>query len=243
MTTTAVPSTSPPTPSTTPKPDNTPSQNNYTFPGNCILIRTGLILTLPYEAKDKNSTITINVPAQSQVKVTGDCNVTSDVEEISLNFFQNWTIKFMFHATNKVTETANDKRAYSLENITVNYRISTERFPNCVHPGMKRELKATNLDLFPVSSEQKSFKCSSATSIKLQDGSLMTENFQYRAFNTNTNSTNFDADGVNECAADSDSNSVVPIAVGAALAGLVVIVLIAYLIGRRRSKRAGYESV
>ncbi len=36
-------------------------------------------------------------------------------------------------------------------------------------------------------------------------------------------------------------NKIVPIAVGAALAGLVVIVLIAYLIGRFRSRRQSYE--
>jgi len=36
---------------------------------------------------------------------------------------------------------------------------------------------------------------------------------------------------------------VVPIAVGASLAGLVVIVLIAYLLGRRRSRARGYQSV
>lgn len=46
-----------------------------------------------------------------------------------------------------------------------------------------------------------------------------------------------------ECSADEKSNSIVPIVVGASLAGLVVIVLIAYLIGRRRSRRTGYESV
>jgi lysosomal-associated membrane protein 1/2 len=53
----------------------------------------------------------------------------------------------------------------------------------------------------------------------------------------------FFSTAVSECPADDESNSVVPIAVGAALAGLVVIVLIAYLIGRRRSRRQGYESV
>jgi len=44
------------------------------------------------------------------------------------------------------------------------------------------------------------------------------------------------------CPAD-DATDVVPIAVGAALAGLVVIVLIAYLVGRRRSRARGYQSV
>ena len=46
----------------------------------------------------------------------------------------------------------------------------------------------------------------------------------------------------NPCPEDVAISNIVPIAVGAALAGLVVIVLIAYLIGRRRTKR-GYESV
>ncbi len=45
-----------------------------------------------------------------------------------------------------------------------------------------------------------------------------------------------------ECAADSETSNIVPIAVGAALAALVVIVLIAYLISRSRNK-GGYESV
>ena len=38
------------------------------------------------------------------------------------------------------------------------------------------------------------------------------------------------------------TSSVVPIAVGGALAGLIVIVLVAYLIGRRRGSR-GYQKV
>ena len=54
--------------------------------------------------------------------------------------------------------------------------------------------------------------------------------------------SNFITDVV-ECPADTNTNSLVPIAVGAALAGLVVIVLIAYLIGRKRSRQSGYEQV
>ena len=46
------------------------------------------------------------------------------------------------------------------------------------------------------------------------------------------------------CSADHKSSKIVPIAVGAALAGLVVVVLIAYLIGRFRSrKQSSYEAL
>jgi len=44
------------------------------------------------------------------------------------------------------------------------------------------------------------------------------------------------------CEGDKIPNNVVPIAVGAALAGLVVLVLVMYLIGRRQHQR-GYQTV
>lgn len=40
-----------------------------------------------------------------------------------------------------------------------------------------------------------------------------------------------------------EPNDIVPIAVGVALAVLVIVVLIAYVIGRRRNRQRGYESV
>lgn len=45
-----------------------------------------------------------------------------------------------------------------------------------------------------------------------------------------------------QCPDDAVVSYTVPIAVGAALAGLVLIILIAYVIGRTRNKK-GYESV
>lgn len=44
-----------------------------------------------------------------------------------------------------------------------------------------------------------------------------------------------------ECMRDKD-DMLIPIAVGAALAGLVLVVLFAYLIGRKRS-HAGYQTI
>jgi len=47
---------------------------------------------------------------------------------------------------------------------------------------------------------------------------------------------------VTECKDDRAISNLVPIIVGAALGGLILIVLVAYLIGRKRSRR-GYEQV
>ncbi|GMR30848.1 hypothetical protein PMAYCL1PPCAC_01043, partial [Pristionchus mayeri] len=46
-----------------------------------------------------------------------------------------------------------------------------------------------------------------------------------------------------QCLLDSRTSDIVPIVVGACLAGLVAVVLIAYLVGRARAKRQGYASV
>ena len=46
------------------------------------------------------------------------------------------------------------------------------------------------------------------------------------------------------CSKDIKGSKIVPIAVGAALAGLVIIVLVAYIIGRLRSrKQSSYEAL
>jgi len=45
------------------------------------------------------------------------------------------------------------------------------------------------------------------------------------------------------CEHDMRTSDIVPIVVGACLAALVIIVLVAYLIGRARAKRQGYASV
>lgn len=84
--------------------------------------------------------------------------------------------------------------------------------------------------------------CNKESTINLssKDGfELTVSKVQYQAFKKGNSNDFGDA---SECAADEETNSIVPIAVGAALAGLVIIVLIAYLIGRKRS-RAGYEQV
>jgi lysosomal-associated membrane protein 1/2 len=54
-------------------------------------------------------------------------------------------------------------------------------------------------------------------------------------------SIDFSLENVCEADAEKDSN-LIPIIVGACLATLVIIVLVTYLIGRRRS-RNGYQSV
>lgn len=70
-------------------------------------------------------------------------------------------------------------------------------------------------------------------------GSLTLSHVQFEAFHSQGNdvfSTAKDCDAI-------DTPDIVPIAVGIALAALVVIVLIAYLVARRRTQARGYLSM
>ena len=88
-----------------------------------------------------------------------------------------------------------------------------------------------------------SYHCNKERSLNLTSsvaGSTVTlSHFNLEAFRTQMDdklSTAKDCEGV-------DTPDIVPIAVGCALALLIVIVLIAYLVGRRRQQARGYLSM
>ncbi|XP_043475113.1 lysosome-associated membrane glycoprotein 1-like [Leptopilina heterotoma] len=90
-----------------------------------------------------------------------------------------------------------------------------------------------------------SYRCLKETSFKMTMAGtndttavVKVNDVQFQAFKTDKN-TSFGL--AEDCAFDTPD--VVPIAVGCALAALVVIVLVAYLIGRRRAQARGYLSM
>jgi len=88
----------------------------------------------------------------------------------------------------------------------------------------------------------KMYKCDAATDL-YKDGNnrIAVSNMKLEVFRNST-STAFSS-SIESCSSDgSKVNNLVPIIVGACLGGLILIVLIAYLIGRKRS-RHGYEQV
>lgn len=96
------------------------------------------------------------------------------------------------------------------------------------------------------------YKCNNGLKFTSGVATFDFSKFEVQPFSEDTkNTTKGFGDKGDVCAADSNTtpapsttedNDIVPIAVGCALAGLVVIVLIAYIIGRRRTHR-GYQQV
>ncbi|XP_065202070.1 LAMP family protein lmp-1-like [Planococcus citri] len=87
-----------------------------------------------------------------------------------------------------------------------------------------------------------SYSCSAMKQIKVDDHTKVTlEDFHLQAFKV-SNTTNFDTSV--DCAGNHSSTpDIVPIVVGCVLALLVIAVLVAYLISRRRSATRGYLSM
>eukprot|EP00057_Strongylocentrotus_purpuratus_P032931 XP_789418.2 PREDICTED: lysosome-associated membrane glycoprotein 1 [Strongylocentrotus purpuratus] len=86
----------------------------------------------------------------------------------------------------------------------------------------------------------KCYSCEAGAELKANNVTFILKDVKIQPFASKSNNT-YGAEA--PCDADNKINNIVPIAVGCALAGLVIIVLIAYLIGRQRSSKSGYESV
>ncbi|XP_076453996.1 lysosome-associated membrane glycoprotein 1-like [Babylonia areolata] len=237
-------------------PASSPGDNSYFVRKNdtviCISLKGEIFFTNVTYTKRDGSNVTIdqiNIPAMNEstqnVSFNGSCSVNgSAVQQLVIFFNTNWTVTLTFGSADKESSmlSATPPKEFSLQAVEFRYHLRPDIFPNATNQNHVVVASQTNITGFMKGSGGGSYKCNAQQTETLNNGiKFETANLQYKAFN-NDNSTSFN-DNVTECSADDTSNSIVPIAVGAALAGLVAVVLIAYLIGRRRSRRQGYESV
>lgn len=188
--------------------------------GMCLLASMALQLNLTYSAQNKTIlSKVLNIPPHAVSNGTCDnntvtLNVTSGSTKISLSFAQN-------SSTEK----------YFLHGIFISADLPSE--------ATKKIISVANNSLSALKATiGKSYKCVAEEIIQVSDeAALNIYNVQVQAFKI----AGYKFGAVEECQLD-ENNMLIPIVVGAALAGLVLIVLIAYLIGRKRS-HAGYQTI
>ncbi|CAI9179034.1 unnamed protein product [Rangifer tarandus platyrhynchus] len=215
--------TAPPQPSPTPAPAS-PTVFRYSVNGTngtCLLVSMGLQLNVTYRTVDnKTATRELNVSPDSTT-FGGTCAATlatlelynSDLLLLVLQFSLNESSSRVFLQGVQLNLTLPDARGHSFT--ASNSSLSA--------------LQAT---------AGSSYKCDAEQRLRV------TSTFSLNMFRVWVQA--FRVDGgkfgpVEECQLDENS-MLIPIAVGGALAGLVLIVLIAYLIGRKRS-HAGYQTI
>ncbi|XP_064131276.1 lysosome-associated membrane glycoprotein 1 isoform X1 [Loxodonta africana] len=221
--TTAPPSPKPTPPSPSPVPEN-PSVSQYNVSGSngtCLLANMGIQLNITYEKKDNTTVTRIFNINPNGTKVSGSC--TSHLVTLELRSEVITLLAFTFGMN------ASSSRFF-LQEIQLN-----TTFPDAKDPSFKaindslRALQAT---------VGNSYKCNAEESIQV------TKAFSVNIFQVWVQAFKVEGDKfgtVEECQLD-ENNMLIPIAVGGALAGLVLVVLIAYLIGRKRS-HAGYQTI
>ncbi|XP_027137320.1 lysosome-associated membrane glycoprotein 1a [Larimichthys crocea] len=227
-----VSTTAPPTTASTattvtpaPTPPGTPKQGTYFVKNQndtaCLLAHMGLQLNVSYFSRSQNKTVQelMNLNPD-QTNATGSCETSSAT--LSLKQEEIITLNFTF-----TLNTTSNK--YHLGAITLFADWSDMTAP----------FSASNTSLnYLRSTLGRSYMCNAEQVLDVVPTfSLNTFKLQVQPFNVTTNQFAT----AEECQMDQDQ-MLIPIIVGAALAGLVLIVLIAYLIGRKRS-HAGYQTI
>ncbi|XP_004450801.1 lysosome-associated membrane glycoprotein 1 isoform X2 [Dasypus novemcinctus] len=221
--TTAPPGPKPTSPSPSPVPES-PSVHKYNVSGTngtCLLANMGLQLNITYEKKDNTIATRIFNINPNKTTINGSCN--SHVVTLELRS-ENVTLLVFSFGMN-----ASSSRFF-LQGIQLNTMLPDAREPT---------FKAGNDSLRALQATiGNSYKCNAEENVQV------TKAFSVNIFKVWVQAFKFEGDkfgSVEECQLD-ENNMLIPIAVGGALAGLVLIVLIAYLIGRKRS-HAGYQTI
>ncbi|XP_033984681.1 lysosome-associated membrane glycoprotein 1b [Trematomus bernacchii] len=203
-----------------------PEKGNYVVSSSngtaCLLASMGLQLNITFNSVSQNKTVRNIVNLQPNVtKSSGSCDtdtaslrLSTDAEKTNLNFF------FSLNTTSN---------KYHLSNVSL----------SAAWPDMKEPVSADNSSLdFLRGTLGFSYMCREQQTLTVSpDLSINTFQLQVQPFGVSGDQ--FGA--AEECQLDED-DMLIPIIVGAALAGLVLIVLLAYLIGRKRS-HAGYQTI
>ena len=248
-TTTTPKSTTKPAPTTTSSPDvsTTPSPpvvppgtpGKWVVNGTtkiCVVLQMAMSFNVSY---DVNHTIfykTFDMPIDNvTTTASGSCGIVED--QLTLT----WSAKNINNGSMTLHFVQNDTtKHYSLHHLEV--ILSPADFPNAT---FKQPVVLVHNESNFIVGVSNSYRCLKQQKLDLKRndtkkaaGYLSVSGLQFQAFKAD-NSTVFGL--AKDCAFDTPD--VVPIAVGCTLTGLVIVVLISYLIARRRNQAHGYLSM
>lgn len=174
---------------------------------------------------------TVNLVLNELEGYNGECS--ESFETLEIDYKSGWSVTFNYTlVTNAYFELNSLNFKYVVDNMTFPNVISSEQGP--------QHVSLVNQTLFSAN-KGNSYKCYANTEVNFNDNvTIKISNYQAQPF-LPEKTTGFDT--AIECSADTTGTSkLVPIIVGSALAILVIMVLVAYIIGRRKH-RPGYQQV
>eukprot|EP00918_Siedleckia_nematoides_P100776 GHVU01220172.1.p1 GENE.GHVU01220172.1~~GHVU01220172.1.p1 ORF type:complete len:271 (+),score=33.47 GHVU01220172.1:137-949(+) len=233
QTTPTIPPTTPPTTAssaTTPVPSPPVPENleRGNFSNNCLAVKGKFQFSVTYDIPgSKTQTAVISLPKDAKVNNSSQCSGLIHFPLI----FQGPNRAGEFEFTMIFNSTGND---LVMSGVEFKYNLTRDMFPGTIHPNTEETAVNYTMSLNQFNKDNY-WLCNANITVKVSD------KVTYTVSELDVSADGSKRNSATRCTLD-DINNTIPIAVGAALAGLVLIVLIAYLIGRRKS-RHGYESV
>ncbi|KAG7315714.1 hypothetical protein KOW79_020580 [Hemibagrus wyckioides] len=219
--TTAAPTTTPVAP-TTPAVPTKPEPGNYNVTNSngtvCLLAKMGLQLNATFLSQNK-TIVSIRNVQPNVMSFSGTCESTTATLQLTGDF-TNLTFTFTLNSTSKMYQLSAVNMSAKWEDMTAVF-IASNSSLQYLQGTLGRSYMCSVEEVLPV----------------VSTFSINTFDVQVQPFNVSNNKFG----PADVCRMQKD-NMLVPIIVGASLAGLVLIVLIAYLIGRKRS-HAGYQTI
>lgn len=225
---------------------NPPS--NFSWPKNsknlCFIATFNLTLNIRYMKSDKtNATVQLDMNSTTYETYSVSCSDPTDVHQLTVTMLNGFTVimfDFALNATNRTV--LNKVEGY------VTFNKNQAMFPD--YDTSLEGVHSFSADQSLFSTDQgMSYRCFAQTDIvgfpesnSFSVVSISLENTRIQSFVDD--SIPFSDYGLETvCPTDDEKDSnIVPIVVGAALGAMIIIVLVAYIIGRRRN-RSGYSAV
>uniref|UniRef100_A0A7E4VUF2 Lysosome-associated membrane glycoprotein 2 n=1 Tax=Panagrellus redivivus TaxID=6233 RepID=A0A7E4VUF2_PANRE len=215
----------------------------------CIIFSGDVSGIISYETHN-NETKSYKFKVPTLTDFDGQClkpTNGSTTESLKLRFYPNdvtpnltaadpWTLEIVFKENAEQTNNAYAIDTYSL------HAIFYDIFVNATEAEFTFN-KSDAAELEWAGERTLGFKCSKTGLALTHDSVVSFEDLKVLAFAQLPKPEFPEGQGFQLCKLDIRTSDVVPIVVGACLAGLVIVVLIAYLVGRARARRQGYASV
>ncbi|XP_057302122.1 lysosome-associated membrane glycoprotein 2-like [Hydractinia symbiolongicarpus] len=236
-------------PTTTPKPD---SHVNLTLADNgtdCLKVEGDIWIVVEYmEVKTKVSQKfnlnNVNVP-----KITGKCskNLFNETQSAFINavWKGNLGAGNASHPSMTLMLKFSGGSSWHMSQVEVTINNPNKTYLNTSINSLKGSvnLNLNKNDPYFQAEKDKAYSCSTDKMIKLNGTHSYNITVDFKKVTIQPFPGNVSTQVCSAKTKEPEPNSIVPIAVGCALAGLIVIVLIAYLIGRRKGSNRGYQQV
>uniref|UniRef100_A0A1I7T5L0 Lysosome-associated membrane glycoprotein 5 n=1 Tax=Caenorhabditis tropicalis TaxID=1561998 RepID=A0A1I7T5L0_9PELO len=215
----------------------------------CIVVQADIYLYLTYTTSDSEKDVVVHVPTSSKADTavsschttinTAGMSIDAQLLRINLDHMEGWIIDFAFTKDSRFKTENGKEYAMFQVNVTANYASDKKTFPDAKYPTQNYYLHLDPNDLSDIGGSifadvGNSYYCPSEQKYAINDndkyGPMAYIKFKLTTLQAYMSSSTFGPKTT--CPTDQSSTDLLPIIVGSALAGLIVLTLVVYLIYR-----------